>query len=412
MRCAMNESPREENESASGAARASGGGAPRASEKCEVLIVGGGPAGSSCAWKLVDAGFDVVVLDKAPFPRDKVCAGWITPAVVQALELDLEDYASQRTLQPFSGFRTGSFGRALRTTDFGCPISYGIRRCEFDDYLLLRSQARLMTGCTLMDLERAGEGWIVKTSGVVSGGTTRNETRGLRASVVVGAGGHFCPIARRLNPRDQQEDVVVAQEIEFRLDDERAAACRVSGDSPELFFWSDLLGYGWCVRKGEYLNVGAGRLSRNNFPAAVREFTAMLESRGLSGLPPGAWKGHAYLLNCTSRRRLVGDRMLLVGDAAGLALAPSGEGILSAIESGLIAAEAIIDAAPDYSGARLAAYGDRIDSRFGPRGRTGGLPTVPSWARAAAARILLGSGWLTRRFLLEDAFLHTRRNDL
>ena len=135
----------------------------------------------------------------------------------------------------------------------------------------------------------------------------------------------------------------------------------------------------------------------------------MLESRGLSGLPPGAWKGHAYLLNCTSRRRLVGDRMLLVGDAAGLALAPSGEGILSAIESGLIAAEAIIDAAPDYSGARLSAYGDRIDTRFGPRGRTGGLPPVPSWARAAAARILLGSGWLTRRFLLEDAFLHTRR---
>ena len=74
------------------------------------------------------------------FPRDKVCAGWITPAVVQALELDLEDYARQRTLQPFSGFRTGPFGRALRTTDFGCPISYGIRRCEFDDYLLLRSR--------------------------------------------------------------------------------------------------------------------------------------------------------------------------------------------------------------------------------------------------------------------------------
>jgi flavin-dependent dehydrogenase len=348
-------------------------------DHCDVLIVGGGPAGSSCAWKLVDAGLDVVVLDKAPFPRDKVCAGWITPAVVQALELDLEDYSRQRTLQPFSGFRTGPFGRALRTTDFGCPISYGIRRCEFDDYLLLRSQARLMTGRTLMDLERAGEGWVAKTSGFVSGGTTRNETRGLRASVVVGAGGHFCPIARRLNPRDQQEDVVVAQEIEFRLPDERAAACR---------------------------------LSRNNCPAAVREFTAMLESRGLSDLPPGAWKGHAYLLNCTSTRRLVGDRMLLVGDAAGLALAPSGEGILSAIESGLIAAEAIIDAAPDYSDARLAAYGDRIDTRFGPRGRTGGLPTVPSWARAAAARILLGSGWLTRRFLLEDAFLHTRRNDL
>ena len=251
-----------------------------------------------------------------------------------------------------------------------------------------------------------------QTSGfVLRRNNAKNETRGLRASVVVGAGGHFCPIARRLNPRDQQEDVVVAQEIEFRLDDERAAACRVSGDSPELFFWSDLLGYGWCVRKGEYLERRCGpslaeQFSQRRFGSSPR----CSKSRGLSGLPSGAWKGHAYLLNCTSRRRLVGDRMLLVGDAAGLALAPSGEGILSAIESGLIAAEAIIDAAPDYSGeAPGGAYGDRIDTRFGPRGRTGGLPTVPSWARAAAARILLGSGWLTRRFLLEDAFLHTRR---
>ena len=52
-------------------------------DRCDVLIVGGGPAGSSCAWRLVTAGLDVVVVDKANFPRDKVCAGWITPAVVR-----------------------------------------------------------------------------------------------------------------------------------------------------------------------------------------------------------------------------------------------------------------------------------------------------------------------------------------
>ena len=65
-------------------------------ETCDALIVGGGPAGSSCAWKLRQQGMDVMVLDKAMFPRDKVCAGWITPAVVQALQLDTEDYARER----------------------------------------------------------------------------------------------------------------------------------------------------------------------------------------------------------------------------------------------------------------------------------------------------------------------------
>jgi flavin-dependent dehydrogenase len=60
-------------------------------ETCDVIIVGGGPAGSSCAWKLRAAGWDVVVVDRANFPRDKVCAGWITPAVIEELQLDLED---------------------------------------------------------------------------------------------------------------------------------------------------------------------------------------------------------------------------------------------------------------------------------------------------------------------------------
>ncbi len=54
-------------------------------ETCDVLIAGGGPAGSTCAWALRQAGLDVIVADKAIFPRDKVCAGWITPQVVTDL---------------------------------------------------------------------------------------------------------------------------------------------------------------------------------------------------------------------------------------------------------------------------------------------------------------------------------------
>jgi flavin-dependent dehydrogenase len=363
-------------------------------DRCDVLIVGGGPAGSSCAWKLVRAGLDVVVWDKAAFPRDKVCAGWITPAVVRALEIDLEVYARERTLQPFTAFRTGPFDRELRTTDFRDVISYGIRRCEFDAYLLARSRARLITGKTLTDLERDADEWVAGP---------------VRAPVVVGAGGHFCPVARRLNGRDQQEDVVVAQEIEFRLDEETSAACPVRSECPELFFWSDLMGYGWCVRKGDYLNVGAGRLAANGFPASVREFVALLESRGRARAVPSKWKGHAYLLDRTSSRRVHGDRTLLIGDAAGLALAPSGEGILAAVESGLLAADAIIAARPDYSNDDLATYARQIDARFGPRGKPRAPGAIPEWARAVAARALFGSAWLTRRFLLEDAFLHVRR---
>ena len=79
-------------------------------DTCEVVIVGGGPAGSSCAWRLRQAGFDVVIVDKAVFPRHKVCAGWITPPVLDELQIDLHEYGERRTFQPITGFRVGMIG--------------------------------------------------------------------------------------------------------------------------------------------------------------------------------------------------------------------------------------------------------------------------------------------------------------
>ncbi|HTP63822.1 MAG TPA: FAD-dependent oxidoreductase, partial [Geobacteraceae bacterium] len=68
-------------------------------ESCEVLIIGGGPAGATCARQLTRAGFDVLLLDSRRFPRDKPCAGWITPSVLETLEIDREEYGRGRVLQ-------------------------------------------------------------------------------------------------------------------------------------------------------------------------------------------------------------------------------------------------------------------------------------------------------------------------
>ena len=54
----------------------------------DAVVVGGGPAGSTCAWKLREAGLDVVVLDRAAFPRTKLCAGWVTPEALADLEIE------------------------------------------------------------------------------------------------------------------------------------------------------------------------------------------------------------------------------------------------------------------------------------------------------------------------------------
>ena len=60
--------------------------------KTDVIIVGGGPAGSACAWQLKQNGVNCLVIDQAQFPRFKPCAGWITPEVVKDVALDPEEY--------------------------------------------------------------------------------------------------------------------------------------------------------------------------------------------------------------------------------------------------------------------------------------------------------------------------------
>ena len=368
----------------------------------DVLIIGGGPAGSSCAWHLRRSGFDVVVWDRKPFPRDKVCAGWITPHVVAALELDLGDYASgARTCQPISGFQVSRQGDREARVRYERPVSYGIRRCEFDHYLLARTAAEQRLGEPLRTLERRGDQWVVNGA--------------VRAPVLVGAGGHFCPVAQRLGARlGHGEPVIAAQETEFRLTPEQARSCAVEPDLPEIFFTRDLRGYGWVFRKGDFINIGLGRKGNDKLASHVSEFLHWLTSR--AKIPPelGAKLcGHPYLLYDQAPRPLVGEGAVLIGDAAGLAYTRSGEGIRPAVESGLLAATAIIEAQGQYDAAHLEPYAQRIVERFGPRtAEPSVLDLLPEWMLGALAGQLFGSGWFARRVVLDDWFFHLQQPPL
>jgi flavin-dependent dehydrogenase len=362
-------------------------------DRCEVVVVGGGPAGSSCAWALHRRGLEVRVVDRARFPRHKVCAGWITPGLLEALELDLADYGRGRTLQPIHGFRTGVIGGATVDTAYPRPVSYGILRAEFDTYLLRRSGAPVVEGAAGTGLRREGGEWVVGEL--------------VRAPMLVGAGGHFCPVARELGARSTADVVVAAQEVEFAMSAAQVAACQVRPEVPELYFCADLKGYGWCFRKGDVLNVGFGRADGHDFPRQARAFAGYLASVGrVSADLPSRWLGHAYLLYAAHRPRLVDDGVLLVGDAAGLAYAQSGEGIRPAAESGLMAASVVAAARGDYRRQRLEPYRERLLARFGRRPARA-LPLPAGWL-ASAGRRLLATRWFTRRVVIEDWFLHAR----
>jgi flavin-dependent dehydrogenase len=360
-------------------------------DACDVLVVGGGPAGSSCARRLHAAGLDVIVVDRSAFPRDKVCAGWITPQVVDDLHLDIDDYHRGRTLQPITGFRTGVIGmdHVVETT-YHSPAGFGIRRREFDAYLLERSGARLKLATPVSSISRDGAGWIVNGA--------------IRAAMLVGAGGHFCPVARWLNPVPDDAPLVVAQEAEFRVES-GAAEWPPAPGVPELYFRRDLSGYGWCFRKEQFLNIGFGLLGRRSLPQAAAEFIADLRARGRAPVSTAwRWRGHAYRVAERPRRRALDAGVLLIGDAAGVASPQSGEGIRRSIESGLLAASAIVEARGVYSPDRLAPYERNLDERCGSDRRRG-----PAALPGAARLIpwLLRTRWFTRHLLLDRWFLRS-----
>ena len=371
-------------------------------ESCDVLVLGGGPAGSSCARRLREAGFDVLVMDKQDFPRDKVCAGWITPAVVQTVRLDVDDYRrGGRVFQPIHGFLTGVEKHRQVRTSYGEPVSYGIRRCEFDHYLLERSGARLALAQSLESLVREGSRWWV------------NER--IETPLIVGAGGHFCPVARHLGARPGRAELsVTAQEIEFEMDEAQREACRIKGDIPELFFCEDMKGYAWCFRKGDFLNIGLGREGAHRLSSHTAAFRELLIREGkISATTPADFHGHAYLLYSSARRKVIDDGVLLVGDAAGLAYPQSGEGIRPAIESGLLAADAIIAARGNYGKEQLRGYERELSRRYGPRVTGPGLDRwLPEGARRRLAHWLLASRWFSRRVVLERWFLHVHEKPL
>jgi geranylgeranyl reductase family protein len=355
--------------------------------RCDALVVGGGPGGSTCARVLQQHGWTVIVADRARFPRDKVCAGWLTPDVFPLLDLDPEDYRRTGfTFQTINAFRTGVIGTPLVDTPYSHVVSYAIRRCEFDHFLLQRSGARVREGMAVETLRRNDRTWIV------------NET--IETPVVIGAGGHFCPVARFMRGGGETAAPVVAKEAEFPLD---GRCTNVASGVPELFFCRDLEGYAWCVRKGDYLNVGIGRRESQDFNDHVKQFAAFLERSGALADASGLkWRGHAYLASGTGTRPVIGDGVLLIGDAAGLAYPESGEGIRPAIESGRLAARTLAAAGGRTSRADLQPYADEVRRLYPPVSRT---PRPWRSAVAAAGRLLLGSSSFTRHVVLDRWFL-------
>lgn len=321
---------------------------PEAPQIYDVLIVGGGPAGSACARVLVAGGARVAIVDRAEFPRVKLCAGWLSPAIWDVLELTPADY-------PRGLWEWHTCHVHFRGKDHPIPChGWFIRRYELDDFLLRRSGAELHLGVQVKQIERGADGlWAIG---------------GLRARTLIGAGGTHCPVARLLAPVRPRRAAGV-QELELQLDAGAVARTRLGDDGePELVLFDDVGGYGWNVPKSDWINVGCGTLDATAARGAWRETHAHLRAAG--HLPAEAEgplehiKGHSYFLfDPAHLAAAYRDGALLVGDSLGLAHPITAEGILPAVVSGRRAAEAILAGDPASYPARLRDDGVLADYR-------------------------------------------------
>src|SRR5512143_563478 len=205
----------------------------------DAIIVGGGPAGSTCARTLTKAGARVAILDRAEFPRVKLCAGWLSPPFWDVIGRAPDEYP--RGLWEWHACHVHYRGKQYTLPGHG----WFIRRVELDHWLLHESGAELHRGTSVKDIVRGDGTWRVGE---------------LRAKYLVGAGGTHCPVARMLDVTRPRRPVGV-QELELQTDQTAVARTRMGSDGePELVLFDGLSGYGWNVPKSDWLNIGCGTL--------------------------------------------------------------------------------------------------------------------------------------------------------
>ena len=292
-------------------------------KEIEFLIIGGGPAGSACARELVRAGKQVLILDKADFPRAKLCAGWITPKTFRLLNIKPQEYPNGLLTFRKLYFHFGKHLLAVPTRQ------YSVRRIEFDHWLLQQSRAPVEKHY-VKQIRKEDERFIIDEL--------------YSARYLIGAGGSNDPVARTLFPaafpkRNSEQIVALEAEFPYPYTDPR---CHL------WFYENGLSGYSWYVPKaGGYINIGIGAKQNDlkNKGQTIREhwqlFTKKLERQNLISGQAITPRGHHYYLR-TGGLIPQNERACLIGDALGLATIDMGEGIAPSIHSGILAARALL----------------------------------------------------------------------
>jgi menaquinone-9 beta-reductase len=342
----------------------------------DVLVVGAGPGGSATAYFLARHGVDVTIVDKATFPREKVCGDGLTPRAVAALRgmgIDTEDPGFERVigLRVYTRHTTIELPWPELTSFPG--VGLVMPRDRFDHLLVQRAVkagARLMEGTDALG-PVVVDGWVEGADVRPAGERDAEPTR-IRAKYVVAADGAAGRFARPAGVRrDASRPLGIAARRYYRTS---------YHPGPWFESWLDLWdgemllpGYGWLFPvAGGRINLGAGLL--NTF-RHFEDVSAQQLFRAFERMLPAEWElgeasAEGRLLSgplpmSFNRAPQAVPGMLVVGDAAGAVNPFNGEGIAYAIETAEIAAELMTEALIKDRPALTMRYPQVLRDRYG-----------------------------------------------
>ena len=331
----------------------------------DAVVIGAGPAGAVTAHRLAVLGIKVALLDQAAFPRVKTCGDLVTRSGLACLgRMGLGEW-----MKPFKPIQTLQFSSPEKNTvnvdlsgNDGMGVGKIMPRVQLDQQLVQAAAsagARLMDGCRVdgVDLASGKKVHVQTASG------------GIDADFLILADGSRAPITRKLGLIKAEFDLWAVQQY---LEGDRQP------DGPiEFHFQADVLpGYTWLIPMGDgRINIGAGtyttrvRRKEINLADILEQFkkqhpTAAGRLDGCSDQTRIRAHPLRTQLNATQTHA---ERLLVVGDAAGLVSPFTGEGIASAMVSGELAAGCAMSAFEkgDFSSTRLASYSRELAGRYG-----------------------------------------------